>query len=199
MSKHAKRLDRELHKLKTLNDSSTEFDYLGRAELARRARTLLRDAAMISRAHPRDLDARATHHLAVDVFRAAVVRAYPPAFWDDFQRLKEGNRSGLEPVVEFLEADPWFDGSGYTKAELIRYLRRIELPGIIRDRLREVVIAAVERRDRREFRYYCKLGRTVDSPELRQKLAARLEDGDPAVRRRARWVLDALIALTPGP
>ncbi len=129
MSKHAKRLDRELHKLKTLNDSSTEFDYLGRAELARRARTLLRDAAMISRAHPRDLDARATHHLAVDVFRAAVVRAYPPAFWDDFQRLKEGNRSGLEPVVEFLEADPWFDGSGYTKAELIRYLRRIELPG----------------------------------------------------------------------
>jgi hypothetical protein len=36
--------------------------------------------------------------------------------------LKERNSSGLATAVRFLEADPWFFRSGYTKAELIRYL-----------------------------------------------------------------------------
>ena len=56
----------------------------------------------------------------------------------------------------------------------------------------DVVLAAVDKCDRREFRSYCRLARTVDSPDLRQVLSDRLGDPDCGVRRRARWVLNAL-------
>ena len=59
-------------------------------------------------------------------------------------------------------------------------------------RLRRVVLAAVDRPDRREFRRYTRLARKVDAPELRQALEERLGAADPGIRRRARWVLEAL-------
>ena len=52
------------------------------------------------------------------------------------------------------------------------------------------VLAAVDLRDRREFRAYCRLARKVDSPELREELWIGLQSDDPAVSRRARCVLD---------
>jgi hypothetical protein len=59
------------------------------------------------------------------------------------------------------------------------------------ERLRRVVVAAVDARDRRELRQYCRLARKVDSPELRKELSLRLLHDDAAVRRRSRWALDA--------
>ena len=125
------------------------------------------------------------------MFRTAIARAYAPAFWEEYEHLKEGKPSSILTAVKFLEADPWFVGSGYTKAELIRRITRIELSQATAERLRQVVLAAVDHHDRREFRQYCRLARKVDSPELREKLSLRLGHDDPAVRRRARWVLDA--------
>ena len=97
----------------------------------------------------------------------------------------------MATAVKFLEADPWFDGSGYTKAELIRRITRVALPQVVAERLLQIVVATVDRRDRREFRQYCRLARKVDSQELREDLSLRLQHDDPAVTRRARWVLDA--------
>jgi hypothetical protein len=189
--KDTRQLDHELHKLKVEADANSEFDYVERAEIARKAQAIVHKASAISRGHPRDLDARMMHNLAVEVFRSAIARAYPPAFWEDYQRLKKGNPTSLATAVKFLEADPWFFRSGYIKAELIRHISRIEIPQDIEERLRLVVLATVDRRDRREFRQYCRLARKVDSPDLREGLSLRLQNDDPAVRRRARWVLDA--------
>ena len=172
-------------------NANPDCDYAERAEVARRARAIVNDAATISRSHPRDLDAQEIHISALQLFRSAIARAYPPAFWEDYGHLREGNSSSLATAVKFLEADPWFVGSGYTKATLIRHIRQLELPHAIADRLRRVVLAAVDGRDRREFRLYCRLGRKVDSASLRDALTLRLQHVDPAVRRRARWVLDA--------
>jgi hypothetical protein len=190
VGKGATQLSRELSKLKLLIAANPIFDYAERAEIARTARAILQGAAAINRGHPRDAAAQALHNSVVEVFRTAIARAYPPAFWDEYQHLKEGNPSSLLTAVKFLEADPWFDGSGYTKAELIRRITRIELPHACAERLRQVVLAAVDYHNRREFRQYCRLARKVDSPELREELSLRLEHDDPAVRRRARWVLD---------
>jgi hypothetical protein len=190
--KELRRLDREIRKLKLLTDSNTDFDYAERAEIARSAQAIVNETAAISRRHVRDLVAQEIHNSAVVVFRSAIGRVYPPAFREAYDHLLEGNPAGLETAVNFLDADPWFQRSGYIKAELIRHISRIEIPQAITERLRAVVLAIVDRRDRREFRQYCRLARKVDSPELREELSLRLQDDDPAVRRRARWALDAL-------
>ena len=50
----------------------------------------------------------------------------------------------------------------------------------------------VDNRDERDFREYCRLARKLDAPELREQLTQRVGQGDLDVRRRARWVLEAL-------
>ena len=155
-------------------------------EIARRASDLLHGASAMSRGNPGNAGARVTHAAASHLFHEAVAAAYPPGFWEAYERLGIGDSSGLATAVEFLEADPWFFRSGYTKAELIRCIGRLELPSATADRLRRVVLAAVDGRDRREFRRYCRLARKVDSPGLREDLTRRLQRDDPAVRRRAQ-------------
>lgn len=98
----------------------------------------------------------------------------------------------LPTAIEFLESDPWFHGSGYIKANLIKFINRQELKPEWAKRLQKVVIAAVDREDRREFRSYCHLACKLDSPKLREELAQRLESENETVRRHARWVLQYL-------
>jgi len=98
----------------------------------------------------------------------------------------------LSTAVEFLEADPWFHGSGYIKANLIKFINRQELAPRWTPRLQKVAVAAVDREDRREFRSYCRLACKVDAQELRDELTRRLEHDDKGIRRRARWMLDYL-------
>ena len=131
-------------------------------------------------------------------FRAAVDRAWPPGFWDAFERLPTGDPNAIESATLFLEADPWFYRSGYVKAELIRRLKRLPLPPEIEERLRAVVLDVARGRDRREYRAYCRLARKVASPELNAQLEMLLAAEDPAVRRRARWMLAAIEQTEPG-
>ena len=105
--------------------------------------------------------------------------------------LFDGRPADLEPLVGFLERDPWTFGSGYSKADAIRFLKRAPLDDTAKQRLRRVVLNAVDGRDRREFRHYCKLARKVDAPDLRAALRERMTGNDPNVRRRAGWMLAA--------
>jgi hypothetical protein len=125
---------------------------------------------------------------AVDAFYAALDAAYPPGFWDDYDRLRRGDSAGLDTAVRFLEADPWFFRTGYLKASLLRRIRRFSLTPDQTARLRNVVLSVVQRRDGREFREYCRLARKVDGPELRSRLQGLAVHSDPRVRRRAGWV-----------
>jgi hypothetical protein len=182
---------RELVNLNRMMNSDEAFDYVRRAEIARKAQDFVHSASTISRGRPGDTNARQIHDLAVETFRKAVAAAYPAGFWRDYRHLKERNSSGLATAVKFLEADPWFFRSGYTKADLIRFIKHVELPQALAERLRHVVLAAIDTRDRREYRQYCRLARYVDSMELRDEISLRLEHDDPAVRRRARWAMNA--------
>jgi hypothetical protein len=99
---------------------------------------------------------------------------------------------GVNGIIEFLEKDQWTFGSGYAKADLIRLLRKLDLKPAQAERLRRVVLAVVDGRDRREFRHYCRLACKLDSPRLRDELMRRLEDENEVVRRHARWALEYL-------
>src|SRR5262245_9822726 len=99
---------------------------------------------------------------------------------------------GVDAAIEFLEKDEWTFGSGYAKAEFIRLLRKLDLNHTQAERLRRVVLTVVDGRDRREFRHYCRLACKLDSPQLREELARRLENENEVVRRHARWTLEYL-------
>lgn len=187
-------LRRDLKRLAMLLDrlASLKTDQASRAATAREAHEALRAAAALSARHREHVEeAGPVYWRALERFRAAIANAYPPGFWAALQRLRNGDPAGLETAVTFLEADPWFHRSGYAKESLIRYLTRLPLSPEHARRLREVVLAAVDGRDRREFRSYCRLARKVDDPAMRAELQQRLKHDDPRVRRHARWVLAA--------
>ena len=117
---------------------------------------------------------------------------YPWQFWRDIELLRGGDGTKLEAAIKFLEADPWFHGSGYSKVRMIRHIKPSMLTPDFTERLQNVVLAMVERRNGQDFRAFCRLAHKVDAPALREQLTHRLTHGDPDTRRRARWVLEAL-------
>jgi hypothetical protein len=175
-------------RLQALPHPAPDANLKERAAIAREAKDILGETV---RLRWRSEEAWELWSQAAQRFHQAIDTAYPPGFWDDFERLSKGDVTALESAVAFLEADPWFFRSGYIKGYLIRYINRIELPPGYADRLRRMVLSATEGRQWREFRAYCRLARKLDSPELRAELTRLLDHPDPAVRRRARWALDA--------
>ena len=123
---------------------------------------------------------------------ASISRAYPSSFSRSQDQLRMGDPAGLEDAVSFLEAEPIFDGTGWRKEYLIRLIRDVKVNADYALRLQMVIISVVDRRDGREFRAFCRLACMVDSPELRDQLTRRMDSADAGIRRRARWVLEAL-------
>jgi len=179
-------------RLRELSTKPLQFDQVHMAERAESARILLHDAARLPERNKEKSQDHATWKKCIDLFFRCLNEAYPTGFWQDFENLKKGDPSGLESAIRFLEADPWFFRSGYVKADLIRYVCRCSLMPDQAGRLREVVLNAIERRDRREFRQFANLAKAVQSDELKSEVAKRLLYEDEGVRRRARWVLDLL-------
>lgn len=120
-----------------------------RGDRAEEARLAVHEAWRQRNASP---EASAQWLARIAEFRAVVTRAYPAGFWEAFDRLPTGDADAIEMATLFLEADPWFDRSGYVKAELIRRLKRLPLPSDIQERLRAVVLEVARMRDRREYR-----------------------------------------------
>ena len=95
----------------------------------------------------------------------------------------------IEFSVTFLELNPMFFRSGYIKEEMLRKLKRSVLSEKQSERLRAILIDAVNNRGTREFRRYCRLLPKMSSP----KLIAALEDankfGEGARKHRAAVML----------
>jgi hypothetical protein len=129
-----------------------------------------------------------------EMFRAM----YPSAFWRCVEAVRAGDRSGLEAVVRFLEADPWCFRSGYVKTDLITIVVRLQLDETEKARLRRVVLRFVDDpRPRRELRSYAKLARAVTDAALDENLTTRLLVADPVIRFNAQAVLDGLAGNQP--
>lgn len=128
----------------------------------------------------------------VERFYNAVEAAYPPGFWQYYERLKNGDARGVEMAIEFLEADPWFFRSGYIKANLARFLKHVPLSKQQVRRLEKVLLKIVDERNTQEFRNYCRLARIVATPALIEALKERLTDERDHRRLRATWMLFAI-------
>ncbi len=125
-------------------------------------------------------------------FHEAVRLLYSEDFEASLEKLRTGDPIAVEPAITFLEADPWCFRSGYAKETILRFLPRATLTEEQAERLRVVVLHAVDIGDRREFRGYSRSARHVVDDALRSELLSRLRSGDPSRARRALWVLEAL-------
>ena len=133
-----------------------------------------------------------TEHLArVGWFHEQLAGLYGPID-DAIERLRRDDASSVETLIKFLEADVFCFRSGYKKAEVITVVTRAPLDDEALDRLRRVVVAAVDGVDRREFRSYIRLARRVDSPALRAELTSRLSSALSRTVRHAEWMLAGL-------
>jgi hypothetical protein len=105
-------------------------------------------------------------------------------------KAKLGDSDATQNLIAFLEADPWCFRSGYMKGRVYESLRRVHLDSSLQDRLRAVLLNAVDAGYRREFRSSCRLARRIGDPLLIRELRERLVNSpDPHVRRRALWML----------
>lgn len=171
---------------------SGPFDYAERGAAVAETEAFRKAASVAWTSDEWSAELWALRSFSTALWKAAVNAAYPPGFAEDFARLKQGDKTGLETAIRFLEADPFFFGTGYVKKKLIRFIKPPMLSSADAARLRNVVISMVDKRHDREFRAFCRLARKVDAPELRTELTRRLESDERDVRRRARWVLEAL-------
>ena len=137
---------------------SATFDYQRRAAIVRESKALLNDANRLFQLPGKGEELREAQRRAAALYREAMNRVYPPGFDDEMERLRAGKASGVEAGIRFLEADPWFDGSGYMKEGVTRWLRRLILSPQQEDRLRRVVLRVFDHPDaRREHMYYVRL------------------------------------------
>jgi hypothetical protein len=186
----------------------------GIAEAVRRARSWKQKEDLIQRVHRqaqdlyaslRDLrewepprsparqNAEAAYEAAQADLAAALQNAYHPDFRSAFDALHEGRPADPTPLIAFLEADPYFFGSGYAKESVLRLLKRCDLTPSQEERLRVVILNAVQRPEwRREFRRYARLARKVEAPAFRAALLEIEKNGNLGERIRARWVLETL-------
>jgi hypothetical protein len=141
----------------------------------------------------RDRDPKRYEALLVE-FRARTAAALPSSDTAFLPGLASGHVQYVEAAIAFLEADPWFFRSGYQKQVLIRHLKRAQLNAAQRNRLGYVVLAAIDGRDRVEFRHYCRLACGVWSDALDDEVGQRMQSPDPGIRRRAFWVAEAAVS-----
>ncbi len=127
-------------------------------------------------------------------FREKTALALPSSDRDFRPSLAKGSPRAIETAIAFLEADPWFFRSGYEKENLIRHLKRAPMRLALRERLVDVVLAAIDGRDRREFRHYCRLACGVWSGRLDEEVARRMASSDSGIRRRAVWLAEVVIS-----
>ena len=125
-------------------------------------------------------------------YRQVLREAYPPAFQASAKRLEEKDASDLEDILQFLEADPVFYGSGYTKEWALKRLKQLpQIPPPYAEHLQNIILHQVDTVARREFKYYGRLAVRLDNESLRVALHKRIDSQrtDPDVKWRAKRIL----------
>jgi hypothetical protein len=130
---------------------------------------------------------------AIEAFRTAYARVYPGPLREVDEGAKRASEIDTSDMLDFLEADPIFDRSGYMKEKLLTELKRRKLDQREVERLQAIILNIVRKHDhRREFLRYCRAAANVDDERFRAELSALEQSDDAQASQRANWVLAAL-------
>ena len=78
------------------------------------------------------------------------------------------------------------------KEALLGALKQRPLTSMRSQDFKPSILNVVQKADRREFRRFCRVAAVVDDQNFREELKGLEVAEDPGVRRRSRWVLEAL-------
>ena len=129
-------------------------------------------------------------------YQAVLEHAFRPDFLMSVDALQNRRQTDIEPILAFLEAEPYFYRSGYMTQNVLRWLKRLSFSVGDADRVRALVLRSVRRPgwSTRAFREYARLAAAVDSSELRVELLEASCSADSKVNDRgeARAALPAV-------
>ncbi|MBV9467758.1 MAG: hypothetical protein JO316_06770 [Abitibacteriaceae bacterium] len=129
---------------------------------------------------------------------AAYHTTWHPEAEQAIAELKRGNLNFVEPVISFLDKDPYTHGSGYLKEKAWRYLKRVTLTKKEEERLRQIALHCVKTRLGREFFPMCRFICGIADDKLRAQVQKLTESEDISVRRRANLLAAYLESLAHG-
>lgn len=121
--------------------------------------------------------------------RVAREELHTPEFEAALEGLRDGDTGGAEYAIAYLEADPWYFRSGYLKGRIARWLRQVELSESHCERLRTVLLGALQKGSRYEQVDYRKLARRLDTPAFRVELGKLARSKDEGIAHRAMLTL----------
>ncbi|MDF1838049.1 MAG: hypothetical protein P1V35_09290 [Planctomycetota bacterium] len=102
----------------------------------------------------------------------------------------------LEFAIAFIDFDPYYFGSGYTKALLLRKLKSCPLTESQRSRLNAILLDAAANRPWREYSDYCRLAAKIANKKLYEALEQMAKETG-AAPARARMMLEKIQAPNP--
>lgn len=173
--------------------TGTRHDYAERAREVEQARALIDRSfiAMTNRSNRDDPRTRAWLE-AIDRFYAALASVYAGTLQSYAAGELPAEQVTSEDLLEFLEANPYFFGSGYMKERVLTILKRRPLNASLRKRLLRVILDSTDGPQRREFLYYCRAARFIEATELMPSLRDIERNGTPQQGRKASMILAAL-------
>ncbi|EDY16072.1 hypothetical protein CfE428DRAFT_6397 [Chthoniobacter flavus Ellin428] len=101
-------------------------------------------------------------------------------------RIRAGDSEYVDLAISYLEADPYFDGTGYVKSYLVRYLKLVPFSAAQHERLRALILRVIETYGPFGGKHVCRLAASVQSPEFLSQVQVRFDSQDHDTRRRAR-------------
>lgn len=107
-----------------------------------------------------------------------------------YDEKKFSDQELVEFAISFLEIDPMYFRSGYIKETILTKLKRSILKKNQRDRVINILIDAVRNRGYREYRYYCRVAKVMNSQFLINTLTGILASEPLSKRSRAKMMLD---------
>ena len=141
-------------------------------------------------------------HVRANLYHEARAHTLPDALWEGITWDELAGWGGLPYALLYLKwesryPDEWFTyGKSWgTKHWLLNDFAKAAhlLPAEVTRLLTDLILHAVHREHRCEDVGYARLARTLDGPELRERLAGPAADPDDTYRRRAQyllWLLD---------
>lgn len=106
-------------------------------------------------------------------------------------RLRRLEPTAIEEAIEFLEADPWFQCSGYVKEEIVRRLKQAAFTERQRNRLASVIRRSITAGTRRVAKHLARLAPIVDSPSFHKGIES-LANASNESRFRAKQIVAVL-------
>jgi hypothetical protein len=112
-----------------------------------------------------------------DRFQPTPQPRYPSGLHKAYEQLRAGNRVGIDPVITYLETNPWLPRHLHTWEVLIGLLSEFELSQAQIQRLQQAALLAVDHLQGATWRYYALLAPQISSESFEAELRRREELG----------------------